>query len=79
MLFTIILMMRTMCHLQGQIYFKKHHHCLYKNGDFNSLVFGVTESYHLETVNRTASLNDWLLNLGKYLIPAIKLHNVSPS
>lgn len=47
--------------------------------DFNSLVFGVTESYHLETVNRTASLNDWLLNLGEYLIPAIKLHNVSPS
>lgn len=78
MLFTIILM-RTMCHLQGWIYFKKHLHCLYKNGDFNNLVFGVTESYHLETVNRTASLNDWLLNLGEYLIPAIKLHNVSPS
>lgn len=71
MLFTVILMMRTVCHLQGQFYFKKHLHCLYKNGDF-----GVTDCYHLETVNRTASLNDWLLNLGEELKPAIKLHNV---
>ena len=64
-LFTPVWIMRTVCHLQGYIYLKKHLHCWYENGDCNSLVSGGTLCYHLEIVNRTVSWNNWLPNLGE--------------
>lgn len=62
--FATVLIMRTLCGLQGYIFLKKHLHYLYKNGGLNSLVSRVTERCCLENVNRTASLSDGLLRLG---------------